>query len=182
MILMRFAITVALLVAVAACDRIEASRDFNFGVRYFNDEKFEAAVRSFDKASESAADPAIAYNLALSHLAVLRESSDNGDAPNLDLERIAAALAAVTAAQELPDLTDEMLAKLGYIEGEIYALAENPEAARKAFQKSLSADPKFAPTLKAQLELDAESDTTLAQLVFATADIEKLKPEEKLSQ
>ena len=70
----------------------------------------------------------------------------------------------------------------GYIEGKIHALAGDPEAARDAFQRSLNADSKFIPTLKAQLELDGESDSTLAMLVLATAEIEKLELEEKLPQ
>ena len=162
MIMIRFAIATALLLFVAACGRIEASRDFNFGVRYFNDEKFDAAVRSFEKASESFTDPAISYNLALSHMAALRELSNDGEKANLKPEQIAAGLAAVASAQGLPEPTDEMLAKLGYIEGTIYALAGNSEAARKSFQKSLSADSKFAPTLKARLELDAEAFDALS--------------------
>jgi tetratricopeptide (TPR) repeat protein len=181
-IVIRFAVATSLLLLVAACGRIEASRDFNFGVRYFNEEKYDAAIRSFESALESAADPAIAYNLALSHLAALRELSNDEEEQDLIPEQIAAALASVSSAQKLPEPSDELLAKLGYIEGAIHALAGNSEAARDSFQKSLSADPEFAPTLKAQLELDAESDSTLAKLVLATADIEKLEPEEKLSR
>ena len=153
-----------------------------FGIRYFNEEKFAAAVRSFERASEALDDPAIAYNLALAHLAALREYSEKGDAPDLPPKQVAAALAAVAAGQALPEPTEEMLAKLGYIEGEIFVLSGNPDVIRKSFQKSLDADSNFAPTLKAQLELDTDSGTILARLVLATAEIEKLEPEPKLSQ
>ncbi len=181
-IIIRFAVIGALSFSVVTCGRIEASRDFNFGVRYFNEEKFDAAIRSFEKASEAFVHPAIAYNLSLSHLAALRELANQSEATNLPPEQIAPALAAVVSAQEIPEPKEEMLAKLGYIEGEIYALAGNSEAARSAFERSLSAVPEFVPTLKAQLKLDSELDTTLAQLVLATAEVEKLEPEEKLSQ
>jgi tetratricopeptide (TPR) repeat protein len=180
-IIMRFAAICVLLASVVTCGRFEASRDFNFGVRYFNEEKFDAAIRSFEKAATARVDPVIAYNLALSHLAALRELSSQSEETNLSPEQIAPALASVASAQELPDPEEEMLAKMGYIEGEIYSLAGNSEAAHSAFARSLSADPDFPPTLKAQLKLDSESDTALAKLVLATADVEELEPEEKLS-
>jgi len=160
---------------------MEATRDFNFGVRYFNDKKFEAAIRSFERAASARTDPVIAYNLALSHLVALRELATRDQETDLSLERAAPALASVSSAQELPDLEDEMLAKLGYIEGEIYALIGNPEAAHRAFSRSLSADADFPPTLKAQLKLDTKSDSALAKLLLATADVEELELEEKLS-
>ena len=181
MIAIRFAAICVLLASIVTCGRIEANRDFNFGVRYFNDKKFDAAIRSFERAASVRADPVIAYNLALSHLAALRELTSQTEESNLSPEQIAPALASVSSAQELPGLEDEMLAKLGYIEGEIYALAGNSEAAQRAFSRSLSADPNFPPTLKAQLELDTKSDTALARLLLATADVEELEPEEKLS-
>ena len=181
MIIIRLAAICALLASVVTCGQLEASRYFNFGVRYFNEEKFDAAIRSFEKAATVRVDPAIVYNLALSHLAALRELSNQSKETNLSPEQIAPALAAVTSAQELPNPEEEMLAKLGYIEGEIYALAGSSEAAHSAFAKSLSADPDFPPTLKAQLKLDSKSETELAKLVLATADVEELEPEEKLS-
>jgi tetratricopeptide (TPR) repeat protein len=172
----------ALIVSLAACGRFDASREFNYGVTYFNEEKFDAAARSFERASKSLNDPAIHYNLALAHLALLRESSNDDDSSSLQPQQVAAALAAVAAARELPEPTDEMLAKLGYIEGSIHALAGDEEAARRLFDESLEAEPDFKPTLKALLELDPESDTAVARLVLAAADVETLKPEEELSK
>ena len=137
----------ALIVALVACSRVDATRDFNYGVRYFNDDNFDAAVRSFERASEVLEGPAIRYNLALARLAVLRRSETNDDAKTR-ARRFEGALAAVVAARALPEATDRLLAKLGYIEGSIHALAGDDNAARGAFAKSLAAESGFKPTLR----------------------------------
>ena len=170
----------ALILTLAGCGRLDATREFNYGLKYFNDQKFDAAVRHFERASEALPDAAIRYNLALAHLALLRESSAGDDPSDPQPQAIAAALAAVSAARELPELTDEMLAKLGYIEGSIHALAKDEKAARRAFAESLEAEPDFKPTLKALLELDSESDTPAGRLVLATAEVDQLEPAKKL--
>ena len=170
------------MVALAACGRLDATREFNYGVKYFENGKFDEAIRSFERAYEDLPDPAIRYNLALAQLASLRESSRGDDLSESEVQptQVAAALAAVTAARVLPDPSGQMLAKLGYIEGSIYILVGDEKAALSAFRESLKADPNFKPTLKALLELDPESDTPLARLVLAIADVEALKPEENL--
>ena len=178
----RLATIGALIVTLAACGSFDATRQFNYGVKFFNDGKFDAAVRSFERASKALPDQAIRYNLALAHLASLRESSNGDDSSKLQPQEVVGALAAVAAARELPEPTHEMLAKLGYIEGSIHFLTGDEKAARRAFRESLEAEPDFKPTLKALLELDPESDTAVARLVLATTDVEELKPEEKLSK
>ena len=171
------------LLALLACDRFDATRHFNHGLRAFQDEKYQVAVQFFSRASEALPNRATRYNLALAHLAWLRalSSADKASAADLDPDRISAALAAVHAARELPELDDEMLAKLGYIEGAIHALAGNQEAAREAFMMSLAAVPDFEPTLKALLPLETEADTTATKLLAATAVVEPLEPEETLA-
>ena len=178
----RLATIGALIVTLAACGRFDGTRQFNYGVRYFNDGKFDAAVRSFELASKALPDQAIRYNLALAHLASLRESPNGEDSSKLQSQQVTGALTAVATARELPEPTGEMLAKLGYIEGSIHLLAGDEKAARRAFRESLEAEPDFKPTLKALLELDPESDTAVARLVLATAEVEELQPEKKLSK
>lgn len=172
----------AFVVFSTGCGRFDATREFNHGVSHFNDKNFDAAVRSFERASKSLDDPAIRYNLALAHLALLRESSNSDDSPNLQPTQVEVALAAVAAARELPDPTNEMLAKLGYIEGSIHALAGDENAARRSFEDSLEAESDFKPTLKALVELDPHSDTPVARFALAVADVEVLTPEEELSK
>jgi len=178
----RLATIIALIAALGSCGRVEAAREFEYGVNYFNDEKFDAAARSFERAAETHTDPAIAYNLALARLAQIRKSVDDDGSKKPNPQQIGAALAAVATARELPDLTDGMLAKLGYIEGSIHVLAGEEEAARDAFSRSLKAQPEFRPTLKAVLELEPEFNTAIGRFVLATVDVEELKPEEKLSR
>lgn len=177
----------ALVVALVACGRVAATRDFNYGVRYFNDHEFDAAVRAFERASEVFEGPAIRYNLALARLAALRApgpsdkrgQSNRPDPPKTQAERHAEAFAAVAAARSLPTPTDAMLAKLGYIEGSLHVLAGDDKAARSAFARSLAADPGFKPTLKALVKIDPASDSTVARLLLATIEVERLKPEPK---
>lgn len=172
----------ALVVILGSCGRLDATREFNYGINDYNDGRYGAAVHSFERASQALQDPAIYYDLALAHLALVRESADGGDSKVPRPEQVAAGLAAVATARELPDLTDEMLAKLGYIEGSLYTLARDEQAARDAFSESLRFEPDFKPTLKALLKLDPESSTAVGRLLLATADVDDLKPEDKLSQ
>lgn len=179
---LRFAIFGLLILVLGSCGRLDATREFNYGVKYYNDEKYDAAVHSFERASQGLAAPAIYYNLALAHLALVRESADDDESKVPGSEQVAAGLGAVAAARELPDLTDEMLAKLGYIKGSLHALAGDEQAAREAFAESLEAEPNFKPTLKALLELDPESSTAIGRFALATADAEELEPEDELPQ
>lgn len=179
---LRLATLGVLILALGSCGRLDATREFNYGVKYYNDEKYDAAVRSFERASQAFAAPAIYYNLALAHLALARHSADDDESDVPKPEQVAAGLGAVAAARELPELTDEMLAKLGYIEGSLHVLAGDEQAARESFAVSLESDRDFKPTLKALLELDPESSTAIGRFTLATAAVEKLEPEDKLPQ
>jgi tetratricopeptide (TPR) repeat protein len=179
-------ITSMLLVLFAVgCERLQADRHFNYGIDYYKDKKFEAAIRSFERASTHLSNPAIVYNLALAHLALLRESvgeNDETEAPDVSAQSIEAALGAVRSALELPDLADEMRAKLYYVEGSVLLIANDEAAARRAFAESLSAKGDFEPTLGALVELSADSETPLAQLVLAQAEAGDPELEEKLTR
>jgi tetratricopeptide (TPR) repeat protein len=180
----RLIASMLLLFLSVGCGRLEASRHFNYGIDYYQDKKFEAAIRSFEKASTSLSDPAIGYNLALAHLALLRESAGENDEPEpspISPQSIDAALGAVRAALELPDLADEMRAKLYYVEGSVLLLADDEASARRAFAESLSAKADLEPTLEALVELGADSEAPLAQLVLAQVEASDLELEEKLT-
>lgn len=176
--ILRIVVAAALLVALAACSRVNATRDFNHGVQYFNDRNFDASVRSFERASEVLEGPAIRYNLALARLASLRGSKASEDS-KARARRFESALTAVVAARALAKPSDPMLAKLGYIEGSIHALAGDHKAARSAFAKSLASESGFRPTLKALLKLDPASESAVGRLVLATVAVEPLKLESK---
>ncbi len=176
--ILRIVVAAALLVALAACSRVNATRDFNHGVQYFNDRNFDASVRSFERASEVLEGPAIRYNLALARLASLRGSKASEDS-KARARRLESALTAVVAARAVAKPSDPMLAKLGYIEGSIHALAGDHKAARSAFAKSLASESGFRPTLKALLKLDPASESAVGRLVLATVAVEPLKLESK---
>jgi hypothetical protein len=174
-----------LLVFLVACGRIDAARHFNHGIDHYEDKKFDAAIRSFERASKELTNPAISYNLALAHLALLRESADENDAvegPRVPPQSIEAALGAVRAALKLPELDDELRAKLYCVEGSILLLADDEVAARGSFAESLSVKADLKPTLRALVELGTESQAALAQLVLAQAEDAELELEEKLSR
>jgi tetratricopeptide (TPR) repeat protein len=181
--ILRFAIISLLLVFLLTCGRLDATREFNYGIKYYNDEQFETAIHFFERASENFSNPAIGYNLALAHLAWLRESTNADVSPQTGAspQDIASALRAVRSARELPELPDAMLAKLFYIEGSIHVIANDEAAARAAFAKSLSAEADFKPTLKVLVQLDPGADSPTARFILAAAEVDDLEPEEKLS-
>jgi hypothetical protein len=146
LIVVRAILLASLALALAACGRIDATREFNYGLRYFGEQNFEAAIASFGRAAKAHSDPAIRYNSALAHLSALRSASNDGGSrkSKLDPKRVAAALDAVATARETPNVRRKMLARLGYIEGSIHVLSGNEPLARRAFQMSLEADPRVS--------------------------------------
>jgi hypothetical protein len=56
--------------------QVEATREFNYGVKAYEDERFEAAVAYFRRATELSPDPTVAYNLALASWAAAKDAAD----------------------------------------------------------------------------------------------------------
>ncbi len=186
----RFATCIVLLAFFIGCGPVEttwkflkATRHFNYGVSYYENNNFEAAVGSFERASNDFSHPTIGYNIALSHFAWLRDSvGSTGSLVNtaVSSKDAATALQAVHSALQSGDLSDEMRAKLFYIEGSIHVVAGDEAAARIAFKRSLSTQADFKPGLKSLAMLESEAEDSLARLVFAVAEVGELEPEEKL--
>jgi tetratricopeptide (TPR) repeat protein len=163
-----------------ACNAIETDREFNLGLKYYEDGEFAAAAKSFERAAGHTKKASIEYNLALAHLALLREDAAEGAAGRpLPAAHVAPALARVGAVRRLRDLPGEMLVRIAFIEGSMHSLAGNQPAARSAYMQSLELDPGFLPSLRALAELDSSGDP-LARFVLAAIPVAKLVPEEKL--
>ncbi len=164
----------ALLATALACGRVSATREFNYGVRYYNEHNYPAAVRAFERASQGLESPTVLYNLALSQLAVLKTAEDPspGDAR--------AALDVVTRARRSEGVDHSMQARLFYIAGSVHRLLGEDAKARGAFDEAVALERDYAPALRELVRLDTNADSALARFVLSVVSVEEPALEAKL--
>ncbi len=158
----------------AACDRLDATRNFNNGVRYFEREEYAAAAKMFELARNARDEPEIRYNLAIARWAVLRDTptSSTSAATADDRPEVEEALSAVHSALDVAT-TKASEAALHYIEGAIHRGSGDPAAARAAFGRALTAEKRYPPALKAMIELSPQSDALTTQLLLTSITVEE---------
>lgn len=163
-----------LLTTALACGRVSATREFNHGIRYYNEENYPAAVRAFERASQSLPHREVRYNLALARFKALKTASEPSPADTR------AALEAVTHALKAERVDDPMQARLHYIAGSIHHLTGDEKRARAAFAEALAHQDDYAPALRALVKLDTPEDSPLARFVLAVSEVEEPTLEDKL--
>jgi len=138
------------------CEQVEATRDFNHGIKFYEAKSYAVSVEFFESAARGLDDPAISYDLALAHLALLK--SDNREATG-ELPPTAGvpALEAVRAAIQHPEMSQERLVELHYIEAQIHHVAGDSASQQAALERSLALDQGYRPALREMVELDEES-------------------------
>ncbi len=159
-------ISLACSISIAlGCEQVDATRDFNHGIKFYEAKSYAASVEFFERAAGGLDDPAISYNLALAHLAQLR-SRDPGAAGELLPTAGVPALEAVRTAIQHPEMDEERLVELHYIEARMHQVAGDSASERAALERSLALDPGYRPALRELVELDErEAVPTLRERV-----------------
>jgi tetratricopeptide (TPR) repeat protein len=143
---------------LVACDQVDATRDFNHGIKFYKAKNYAASVEFFQSAGLGIDDPAISYNLALAHLALLNsvEQDATGAAP---ATASVPALEAVRSALQHPEMSVGRRAELSYIEARIHQAAGDPASERAALERALGLDPGYRPALRELVKLDEQESS-----------------------
>lgn len=161
--------------------QVEATREFNYGVKAYEDERFDAAVRHFRRSVELSPNPTVLYNLAVASWAAIKdatESSEGGDEAGVSQEQIEKATQtareAISEALASEDLDEEQILDLTYLEARLLAVEGRHQEARDHLREALSLEEGFKPALRELVRLDAaEKPDPMRQLLVTLAGDEE---------
>lgn len=161
--------------------QVEATREFNYGVRAYEDERFDTAVRSFRRSVELSPNPTATYNLAVASWAAVKDAkkrAENGDEGEVSQEEIGKSIQtaheAITEALGTEGLEEDQILDLTYLEARLLAVEGKTKEARDRLREALSLEEGFKPALRELVRLDTtERPNPMRELLVALAEDEE---------
>jgi len=138
---------------------ITSWRNYNNGVRAFNENNFQLAAVKFDQAKMGSKNPILEYNRCISLWSgILKKQKDKKNAEkNEIIQSIHATNQAITNLLRRQTLKNDYLAKLGYAKGTLFLITSQIDSAKNSFQQAISWDKSFTPPLVEMVKLESTS-------------------------